>query len=130
MAGKSELQDFKQLLAIGGLPELGPRTARAGVLDQKTLIEKLRPIMSATPTCRPVHAELVRVASSSSTARPPHDAAHEIPRKGLKIPTAVSSTAHPFTAANRITATARPIGFAALSTTPGSLSLAPAQPSC
>ncbi len=27
MAEKSELQDFRQLLAIGGLPELGPGPA-------------------------------------------------------------------------------------------------------
>jgi hypothetical protein len=48
MAGKPELQDFKKLLAEGGLPELGPGP-RAGILPHAELEHKLDNLLSTSP---------------------------------------------------------------------------------
>lgn len=47
MAGTSGLQEFKRLLAAGGLPELGPGP-RQGILSHGELTEALDPLLSNT----------------------------------------------------------------------------------
>ena len=58
MAEKNGARDFKQLLAIGGLPELGPGP-RPGVLNHKDLTERLAPLFAHSPL-PPKSRELVR----------------------------------------------------------------------
>ncbi len=74
MAEKNGLADFKKLLAIGGLPNLGPGP-RTGTLAGTALTEALDPLLSQT-TLPPISRQLVR--SLILLWHDQMDAAHEI----------------------------------------------------